>query len=245
MLRTRQRGSIVGRSQGLFTPSLNNLSLWLDAADAATIVSSGGQVSQWNDKSGLGNNVTQGVGANQPITGTRTINSRNTIDFNGTTHSMAGPSGLYSVSNGNNCIILVFAADLAGGATQRIYSAQETTGRHYIGINATGVTGTCQAAGAGPATETWAKDANAHMSFLARSGTAQNVNIDGGLGAANSSATSFTSTVVTIGAQTSASNFYDGRIAELLVYSRRPSDGEINRIAQYLCAKWNLPWFSL
>jgi hypothetical protein len=57
--------------------------LWLDAADSATITASGGSVSQWNDKSGNGRNVTQGTGANQPTTGTATLNSLNVLSFDG------------------------------------------------------------------------------------------------------------------------------------------------------------------
>jgi len=70
---------------------LPGLQLWLDAADASTITESGGAVSQWDDKSGNGRNFTQGTGANQPTTGTRTQNSLNVFDFDGS-DALVGPT---------------------------------------------------------------------------------------------------------------------------------------------------------
>lgn len=67
-----------------FIPTdIDDCVLWLDAADQATIIDSGGFVSQWNDKSEVGNNVTQFTGSSQPLTGVNTINGRNAIAFDG------------------------------------------------------------------------------------------------------------------------------------------------------------------
>lgn len=51
-----------------FVPTdIANLGLWLDASDAATITLDGSNnVSQWNDKSGNGRNLTQGVTTQRP-----------------------------------------------------------------------------------------------------------------------------------------------------------------------------------
>jgi len=54
---------------------------WWDATDSDTITDSGGNVSQWDDKSGNNYDVTQGSGSDQPITGTRNINGLNILDF--------------------------------------------------------------------------------------------------------------------------------------------------------------------
>jgi hypothetical protein len=63
--------------------------VWLDAADTSTITESSGSVSQWNDKSGNGYNVTQGTGLNQPTTGSATINGLNVISFDGSNDRMS------------------------------------------------------------------------------------------------------------------------------------------------------------
>jgi len=51
---------------GLWTPADRVTELWLDADDAGTITSSGGTVSQWDDKSGNGNHATQDSTSAQP-----------------------------------------------------------------------------------------------------------------------------------------------------------------------------------
>lgn len=56
---------------------------WYKADDAASITSSSGAVSQWNDKSGNGNHVAQATGTLKPTTGTTTLNSKNTLSFDG------------------------------------------------------------------------------------------------------------------------------------------------------------------
>jgi hypothetical protein len=68
-----------------FLPTdISGIKLWLDAADTSTITLSGSQVTQWNDKSGNGYNFAQSTAGNRPLSGTRTINSKNVIDFDGT-----------------------------------------------------------------------------------------------------------------------------------------------------------------
>lgn len=57
--------------------------LWLDAADTATVVTSGNVVTQWRDKSGLGNTTTA-------IGGSPTYSS-NQINLNGSSTYLAGP----------------------------------------------------------------------------------------------------------------------------------------------------------
>lgn len=74
--------ALLGAAAG-FSPLSLSPALWLDASDAATITSSGGLVSQWNDKSGNGRNFTQGTASNQPTTGATTQNGRNVVTFDG------------------------------------------------------------------------------------------------------------------------------------------------------------------
>jgi hypothetical protein len=68
--------------------SANGLSLWLDAADASTLfsssgctgaVSTGASIGCWRDKSGVGENFTQGTAGSQPVLGS--LGSLGAIDF--------------------------------------------------------------------------------------------------------------------------------------------------------------------
>jgi hypothetical protein len=68
-----------------WSPSDMTTKAWYDADDASTITESSGLVSQWDDKSGSGLHIIQNTGSEKPTTGTRTINGKNVIDYDGTT----------------------------------------------------------------------------------------------------------------------------------------------------------------
>lgn len=55
---------------------------WWDADDAATITEFAGEVSAWADKAG-GADMVQSFGVQSPLTGSRTLNGRNILDFPG------------------------------------------------------------------------------------------------------------------------------------------------------------------
>jgi hypothetical protein len=73
----------VGESAALWTPAQITTALWLDAADASTITTISGAVSQWNDKSGNGRNVGQAAAGARPTYVQSGLNGRGTISFNG------------------------------------------------------------------------------------------------------------------------------------------------------------------
>jgi hypothetical protein len=85
-------GIIASSKLGVPTAPVAGYTVWLDASDTGTITSSGGDVSQWADKSVNARNFTQSSATAKPKTGTRTINSLNTIDFDGTNDFLSCPS---------------------------------------------------------------------------------------------------------------------------------------------------------
>jgi hypothetical protein len=64
-----------------FTPADLSTSLWLDAAEADTVVLNGSTVSQWQDKSGLGNHVSNATAATQPTYLTTAFGGLPTLSF--------------------------------------------------------------------------------------------------------------------------------------------------------------------
>ena len=62
---------------------VNDLSpaLWLDAADASTITETGGKVSQWDDKSGNNNHLSQSNSSYQPQYNPTQLNGQGGVDF--------------------------------------------------------------------------------------------------------------------------------------------------------------------
>jgi hypothetical protein len=76
---------IIASSNASFTPaSLPNLKAWYNAADTSSISVSGNEVTQWNDLSGNAYHLSQSTSSKRPSSGTRTLNSKNVIDFDGT-----------------------------------------------------------------------------------------------------------------------------------------------------------------
>jgi hypothetical protein len=71
---------MISPAPRLFLPSDlgSSLSVWLDAADAGTIVLNGSRVSEWRDKSGNGHMTAPG---NQPTLAANSLNGLNTIAF--------------------------------------------------------------------------------------------------------------------------------------------------------------------
>ena len=104
---------------------LSSLRAWYDAADAATIVESGGLVSQWNDKSGAARHVTQGTGSAQPTTGVRTLNGLNVLDFDGADYLRNASFPIDSLSVSVFVVAVLDAIDNASDAVFAFNSAKD------------------------------------------------------------------------------------------------------------------------
>jgi hypothetical protein len=70
-------------NETVWNPSMITTALWLDAADASTVTTVSGAVSQWNDKSGNGRNVTQSTVGSRPAYTSSALNSKNVVTFDG------------------------------------------------------------------------------------------------------------------------------------------------------------------
>ena len=70
-------------SMGWSPAELANVRGWYDAADTTTISVSGNAVTQWNDKSTYGKNLTQSTAGSRPTSGVTTLNGKNVITFDG------------------------------------------------------------------------------------------------------------------------------------------------------------------
>lgn len=64
-----------------WTPANITTHRWYDGLDASTITETGGLISQWDDKTGNGQNCVQTTGASQPSVGT--LNGLAAIEFDG------------------------------------------------------------------------------------------------------------------------------------------------------------------
>jgi hypothetical protein len=67
--------------------------LWLDAADAATVTTVSGAVSQWNDKSGNARHATQGTAGSRPSYNSSGLNGKGLLTFDGTNDQLTYAAG--------------------------------------------------------------------------------------------------------------------------------------------------------
>jgi hypothetical protein len=97
-----------GKISTVFKPILfADCIVWLDSADSSTIELNGSNVSQWNDKSGQGNNAVQSSGANQPAY-TDQINDRNVITFTYLSDRMEfSPEITLAIANGAEVFVAI------------------------------------------------------------------------------------------------------------------------------------------
>lgn len=236
-LGNRYQSSVGGAAP--FVPSnLADLKLWLDASDPSTITQSGGSISQWSDKSPNGNNATQSSGTSQPITGTRTINGLNTVDFDGVNDFLTVPSGLYTISSGPNTAFVVFATDNTA-IEQRIVSGASTAIRWGLVLNSGSPLTAYNGSGV---TQSVTLDTLQHIFDMTRSGAFLTSCYDGVNGATGSSASDVTSTSMAIGRKSNSGPVYfDGLLGEIIMYSRALSNDDANAVRAYLKTKWNTP----
>ena len=124
----------------LWTPAnlTGGMSAWFDAADTASIVSSGGSVSQWKDKSGNGHHAVQGTVASQPTTGVDTLNGLNVLTTNGNDSMKADYSIFNSRVTMNATVIIVFKTDINDTSFEGVFGGCNGAAFSYVEIGVSG-----------------------------------------------------------------------------------------------------------
>lgn len=123
---------------------------WWDADDAGTISSSGGLVSGWDDKAG-NQHWTQTAG-DQPSTGTRTLNGKNVIDFDGTKSLEADWD--FPVS-GSFSVFAVFESDITTNNNDAIFARTQNSRFEVIASGTPEFQGAIRVFGAGNTSTGW------------------------------------------------------------------------------------------
>ena len=240
--RSRVSTSVSGWVPSYSIPSSLQPYAWYDAADTATITSSSGAVSQWNDKSGNGRNLTQATAANQPTTGSNTINSLNVIRFDGsndvvlstvtplslTVHVFAVVKPTSFPSSYNNIV----SQDSTGWGhailprSTRKLAVYIGNGSGYVNYDGSGTT-----------------TLTANTSYVLEyswSGT----QLNGFVNAATDQTVTSTTTMFTaassvyVGAHSITGRNYAGDIAEILIFGSVLSSANQTAVRNYLNAKW-------
>lgn len=219
----------------LWTPAELTLARWWDASDEDTITDSGGDVSQWDDKSPVGDDLLQPTGSAQPVTGTRNINGLNAIDFNGTSHQM----NFTLLDMLDKSIFAVVVHDTSVGADALIASSSVNTqlrvgdsGNMSYGSNnpywATGGT-TIAITDAVPAVIAYITD-SAGIDF----------SIDGEFESGGVNLAGTSTSFDKLGAKLATSNDWDGLMGEIVIPDGNLTVDEREKLEGYLAHKWKI-----
>ncbi len=222
----------LGKPSAAFSPLDLSPVLWLDAADTSTITESGGAVSQWDDKSGNGNHVTQGTAAAQPTTGTRTINSINVLDFDGgdwlrtaTAAVTSQPFTMFVVGHSDSGVSDTML-DSRTAADRVAFVMQLATNLRVLAGSLLSATG---------ATVTGAD----HIFTAIVDGASSEIFVDASsYGTGNPGANSYEPATVG-GSYVNGLNTWDGAIAEIVIVSTVDA-ADIAAMHAYLADKWGI-----
>ena len=233
----------------VFSPADLEPVLWLDASDTSTITESSGSVSQWASKAG-GYNAVQATGANQPTTGTVTINGLNVIDFDGTNDRVTVAS--FDLTGGQKfSIAAVFTADSGILSALAEHSANidlnpgwgvfrdtddtvaiaRNTGIGFEVFDTTGTLTTTAKVYVGTYDGTLAtNESNAWLNGSGAGTRPASVNSNANL----------TNDTLFIGSRGGTSRFLNGSIAELIVTKTALTTNEREALQTYLADKWGV-----
>lgn len=233
--------AVAGSIFAWLPTTIASIVAWYDAADTATITSSGGLVSQWSDKSGYARHLTA-AGPLRPTTGTTTLNAKNALAFNGSNLlSRTAP-----VSHGTTFTIAMVTTPTSGtnGYLMELTPADLATQASIIsGYGGLAFETLSQVHAGGPTNRytVAASASGAHVVTLKRNGTALSSTYDG---AAAGSATAayndpFLNALLYVGGSVSANKII-GTIAEVVIFNTALGATDLAKLNTYLKTKWGI-----
>jgi hypothetical protein len=232
------------RAPSGFNPrTLSGLSAWYDASVTSSVTLTGGFVSQWNDLSGNGINLSQSTEANRP--GTATVNGRQAIDFDGSNDNLNNTT---EVTPGT--VFNVHIIDTAAG--QSVYGVQSGSGAtvrssSLIFSSLGEYRSQSIASGFNAGFSGGSRTANPRISVHTFSGAAVAGRLDGAGFGGTTTTTGTNVNGVWLGTRNIGGVLslpMDGKICEHLIYNRVLSADEISRVERYLAAKWGVTLYS-
>lgn len=209
---------------------------WLDGADDDVFsYSSGTLVSQWRDKSGNDNHVNQSTTSSQP-TRNRTLNSKSVVDFDGSDDSLSSSNSL-TLSSGHTMFAVTLTDAFSSDAGLISINNQLLNG---ITIHTSGLAYFYFGSGGYNTTQSVSTSTSYILTKVWTGATSGNrISYKNGTqGYSTGTMTNSSSTgVLRLGQQTT---YYNGYIAEVVIYNRELSQDEITKVHNYLQNKWNI-----
>jgi hypothetical protein len=235
---TNAAGSATATSNGLIALLTT---AWYDASDTSSITHVAGSVSQWNDKSGNGFHLTQATGSRQPITGTRTLNGLNVLDFQDA-QVLSITSAMNNIGNGANTAFCVAMND-----TTNSYDWYYNANSNDIGLNRNGSSIRALHSVAFTLNSLLlTANTDPHVVGHIRNGTNLSAFYDGNVDTADAIAEDIAITNFNIGSEgNGGSNGLDGIIGSFIWFQFELTTAEMNQVGNMLKTKWGTPWTNI
>lgn len=240
----------TGGGGGGFDPLDLSPSLWLDASDASTLydatsggslVAADGSVARWEDKSGNARHATQSTSGSRPTRKTSIQNSLDIVRFDGASDHMPLSSSfnistgaIFAVAKGSTKSVQAIYANGDSGAVKRdlalfVFGAGSTYVERSDGIDYHGVT---QAQTTGIF----------NVCFCWLNSSSINAGTNGSESSFSTTVGGATSDAGCVGASIESvlNHYFDGDIAEILVFDALPDSTDRAAVRDYLNAKWDI-----
>lgn len=243
------KGGPLDDRYNTFAPNqYSDLILWLDAYDSSTITKSSNRVSQWTDKSSVGNTVTQGTGSSQPLYVASAINSRPAIQFyddSTVRYLFKNDATTLDYTALHGFIVFQRVADM--GATETQFGKWSPTGslREFRSVVTSGDGYSFQTTANG--TTVVAANTSGAISLATNQigefnwpgSTTINATRNNGTNATNTITSIFAGTApLSVGAHGNAGEPFAGYIGEIILYKTALSTAQRLTVLKYLAQKW-------
>ncbi len=231
-------------------PYMTGLQLWLDASDPnndGTENVHGASVATWVDKSSNDNDAVQATAANKPTYTIGGINGRPVMTFDGTTDYMTISDNASLDLVSNLTIFSIATTDTTAPAiTSRFFQKGSGGGGFGFGIGTTGRKIRFTTAGVKDYDSSgvyWSSTATPYLTSIVFDGsydvTFYRDGVTKGTVTHNAAGTT-NSLALYIGQNGGGSGFWDGNMAEIVLYNTALSDGNRGLVESYLCDKWGI-----
>jgi PKD repeat protein len=224
--------------------------LWLDASSLTA--SNGTAISSWTDRSGNNNNATQGTSAYRPLYSTNQLNGRAVVDFDGS-NDFLNTSAISSLNTDNLTWFIVCKSDVTnsiGHAVSSNYSSGASTGsstlwKTFMSSGGSYVSFVRSSTGSIPGTISHGYSAGYHFITNVWDGDSdQNSGyMDGTLSGTQTGVTANPSGHKWVrigGASAGDFQYFNGKVAEVIVFSKTLNNAERIIVDNYLSIKYGI-----
>lgn len=215
---------------------------WYDALSLSV-----GALSVWPDSSGNGyDTALQGTGTKRPTVTAGQFNGQQTVLFDGG-DTLALPSGLYTLTQGDHTIIALAKRNLENATIQRILGAAAgVTARIQFGYTATA--GQCNfACNSGGTAVSSSGNTNTNYQLIVgrKTGTTQFISVNNTNSNSDSNGTNVSGTdTFFIGSNRDTDRYLTGGIGEIRIYGYSLSAAELSIELNDMVSRWGGPTLS-